>query len=398
MNTLAWALFLAVSWTWCIGMYLPTLMVRDGGVPFFLAFLIPNVLGAASVGWLLRNADRSRRFVEPRRTMMLAFSAVTIAFHAYFLTWRAGLDWNASRPETIGGIVLGASLVGNAIAARRRVDWFPALVTLFFSFALAVLLVAFPIEETGSADHVAVAGLAMVTGLGFLLCPYLDLTFNRACQHARRPAAAFTLGFFVFFLATILVATRGRVVWTPREAPFFAMSSWLSTAAGCHFGAQAMFTCCAHIAAVRRLGIDGGITRELIPEPARPRMLAWVVVPACAGWLIGLAMFAVDAVTADGTLDLPGFASPITPHEFAYRLFLGAYGLVFPAWMLMATRRRADLDPGTLAWTAAACVLAGPFLWLGAVGRDEVWLFPGVGLVLVLAAIRFTLARRPEAA
>ena len=329
---------------------------------------------------------------------MLAFSAVTIAFHAYFIIWRAGLGWTESKPGTIGGIVVGASLVGNAIAARRRVDWFPALVTLFFSFTLGVLLVAFPVGVVGSAELIAVAGLAMVTGLGFLLCPYLDLTFNRACQHARRPVLAFTLGFFVFFLATILIATRGRAIWTPSEAPFFILGSWLDIAIGCHFGAQAMFTCCAHIAAVRRLGVDGGISRELTPETARPGMLPCVIAPAVAGLLIGLAMFAVDAVTTDGTLDLPGFTSPITSHELAYRLFLGAYGLVFPAWMLMTTRRRADLDRGTIAWTTAACVLAGPFLWLGAVGRDEVWLFPGVGLVIVLAAIRFTLTRRPAAA
>ncbi len=387
-RTLGWSVFLAVSWTWCIGMFLPTLMIRDGGVPFFLAFLIPNVLGAASVGWVLRDRDRSSRFVAPRRTMMLVFSAVTIAFHAYFLVWRSGLALQADWPEMLGGVVLGISLVGNAIAVRRRVDWLPALVTLLLSACLAAVLVAFPAGAGGEAAATAVGGLAMVTTLGFLLCPYLDLTFNRAAQNAPSPRAAFTIGFFVIFLATILLVTRGRVLWSPASAPYFISEGWYQASAGAHFGAQAMFTVAAHIAAVRRVATTGEIQTQALGAPAAPRAAAWVAVPIVIGLALGVALFLLAPQASNGEVSLPGFSGPISLHEVGYRVFLGAYGLVFPAWLLMTSRGRRDLDPGTLAWTVAVCALAAPFLWIGAVGRQEEWLYPGVAIVLLGAAVR----------
>ncbi|MEO0631212.1 MAG: hypothetical protein AAFY46_10885, partial [Planctomycetota bacterium] len=56
---LGWAAFLGVSWTWCIGMYLPILMVRDLGLAGYLVFAIPNVVGAAAMGWVLRSPASS---------------------------------------------------------------------------------------------------------------------------------------------------------------------------------------------------------------------------------------------------------------------------------------------------------------------------------------------------
>ena len=44
MATVAWGLFCSNSWTWCIGMYLPVILLRSFGWPGFLAFVIPNVL------------------------------------------------------------------------------------------------------------------------------------------------------------------------------------------------------------------------------------------------------------------------------------------------------------------------------------------------------------------
>ena len=391
-RSLPWALFLAVSWTWCIGMYLPTLMVRDGGLPFFFAFLIPNVLGAASVGWVLRDPERSRRFVATRRTMMLAFTAVTIAFHAYFLVWQSGSALLSSRPERLGGVVLGISLIGNAIAVRRRVDWLPALVTLLISVCFAGVLVAFAPTNAGASDAVAIAGLAAVTSLGFLLCPYLDLTFNRAAQHAKSPRAAFTIGFLVIFTATILLATGGRALWTPRDGLYFITLGWYDLAVGCHFGAQAMFTVAAHIAALRLLRADGAIAHESGPDQRPPRPAVWATAPILVGLLAGLALFFLPGDANERSISLAGFTSPIAGHEVGYRLFLGAYGLVFPVWLLMTSRGHADTARSTLAWTAVACVAGTPFLWVGAVGRDEVWLLPGVALLLVLAAVRYALA------
>ncbi|MDB5302268.1 MAG: hypothetical protein JWO87_3931, partial [Phycisphaerales bacterium] len=45
---LGWGAFLACSWTWCIGMFLPVLLVRDFGEMGWLVFAAPNVVGAAA--------------------------------------------------------------------------------------------------------------------------------------------------------------------------------------------------------------------------------------------------------------------------------------------------------------------------------------------------------------
>ena len=42
---IGWAAFLASSWTWCIGMFLPVLMIRDYGGWGWAVFALPNILG-----------------------------------------------------------------------------------------------------------------------------------------------------------------------------------------------------------------------------------------------------------------------------------------------------------------------------------------------------------------
>src|SRR6266404_3216610 len=53
LNWLGWAVFLAVSWTWCIGMFLPVLLVRDYGLWGWIVFAVPNMIGAAAMGWVM---------------------------------------------------------------------------------------------------------------------------------------------------------------------------------------------------------------------------------------------------------------------------------------------------------------------------------------------------------
>ena len=50
---LGWAAYLACSWTWCIGMFLPVLLVRELGTLGFVIFAVPNVVGAAMMGTIL---------------------------------------------------------------------------------------------------------------------------------------------------------------------------------------------------------------------------------------------------------------------------------------------------------------------------------------------------------
>src|ERR1700683_4886784 len=127
-STLSWAIFLGMSWTWCIGMFLPVLLVRDYGVWAFVVFAVPNVIGAAAMAWVLPDADASRRWVEKPSGAVRWFSTVTVFFHLFFVVW-------------IGPSLLGRAL--QSIAVFRPEEPFPALITVVavaFVFELISLL------------------------------------------------------------------------------------------------------------------------------------------------------------------------------------------------------------------------------------------------------------------
>src|SRR6059058_3078406 len=94
-SSLAWAAYLASSWTWCIGMFLPVLLVRDYGVWGWIVFAIPNILGAAAMGWVIRSPEQSRSIVAVHQPAIVIFSTVTAAFQVFFAAWifqRLGLS------------------------------------------------------------------------------------------------------------------------------------------------------------------------------------------------------------------------------------------------------------------------------------------------------------------
>jgi hypothetical protein len=73
--------------------------------------------------------------------------------------------------------------------------------------------------------------------------------------------------------------------------------------------------------------------------------------------------------------------------ELIYRLFMGFYGLVFPAyvWLVMLPTRRQAQQPARqhLLVFAAVVVLAMPFYWLGFMQQQTIWLVPGLAVVLL---------------
>src|ERR1700677_654567 len=87
LRTLSWAVYLGCSWTWCIGMFLPVILVSEFGNVAWFVFAIPNVIGAAAMGWTLAKPGSSERIVAEHRAACVAFSAVTFAFHLFFLYW-----------------------------------------------------------------------------------------------------------------------------------------------------------------------------------------------------------------------------------------------------------------------------------------------------------------------
>ncbi len=367
MRSLSWALYLACSWTWCIGMYLPTLLVRDAGKAGFLAFLIPNAIGAASVGWLL--AGRAEGFLRTKKPIILAFTAVTIAFHGYWIAWMAGDRILEFPAEFLGGLIFGASVVGNAIAIAGRPRGFAALVTLFFSLLAAAGMLAFPVDAPWLSDSpLDLAGLAAVCVLGFGLCPYLDLTFNKAAIESARPRLIFTLGFIVF-AAALTLFTKGRVLWSEGSPVAIDLDLWTFTILlGAHFGAQTTFTVAAHAEALRttlrtRLRSFSGLWLTLLP--------------ALIGFGIGVAITAGDLVLG------PVSIFEVSLREAGYRAFLGAYGLVFPAWLLLSLGGRDPMARRTLTVLGVTCAIATPFFAYGFLALEQAWILPGIAVVLL---------------
>ena len=110
-----WGAYLACSWTWCIGMFLPALLLRDMGWAGFLIFAIPNVLGAAAMGWVLTSRSDSVRFVEKHASAIEWFSIITLGFHLFWILWLASFVQSALQLPTpywlgIAGLVLGMIL------------------------------------------------------------------------------------------------------------------------------------------------------------------------------------------------------------------------------------------------------------------------------------------------
>src|SRR5437773_2594477 len=87
IKSFLWAFFLACSWTWCIGMFLPVLLVRNWGIWAWIVFAVPNIIGAAAMGFVIRSRAQSEDILINHRPAIAVFSLITIAFHIYFIYW-----------------------------------------------------------------------------------------------------------------------------------------------------------------------------------------------------------------------------------------------------------------------------------------------------------------------
>ncbi len=354
LNILGRALFLACSWTWCIGMFLPVFLIGDFGVWGWVAFAIPNVFGAMAVGLIVKTPERSRAIVERHANAMFVFSIITIAFHLYFL----GQILRVMHPEGNGigtlwwspAFVLVVGLIAVALARLKQRGWMIASVV---TFAISIIAGALMLtRSTGSAlEAPTMIGVFGVGDLvwatpalcfGFLLCPHLDLTFHRTRQEAPgRPGdLAFIFGFCVFFLALILFT----FFYAASFLGFALISSWIAL----HFAAQSAFTMGAHWRELRTRAVP----------------LEFFVV------LAGLAMWA-----------LPW---PVRGFRFGYDMFLFAYALPFPSyvWIVMVPRGW-DHHRAVRVWLWSQ-LPATPLFVAGFLGQMW-WLIP-IAIAIPLAA------------
>ncbi len=307
LSTLSWGLFCACSWTWCIGMYLPIILLRQFGWWGFLAFAIPNVVGCTAVGYVLKRAT-SQQLVQRHGTAMRSFSFVVVVYHMFFLPFAAAaFVWTVPNnvPQALGdhfGLVLAVAVMAAAIGlSRLPTRLWPALAMLTFAFSLA----GFAQLGVGSLGDITWSGqtslgqlvwLAPIFAFGFGLCPYLDLTFHRARGEA--PSRhVFTI--FGLTFAMILVYTCA-----------YAFQTALMPLVAGHIITQSVFTVAAHLREVRTT------------TPKRPQSIITGIV------LVGLLVAALSS--SIHLLD----RNSVVGQEMYLRLLV-FFGLVFPAYVLL---------------------------------------------------------------
>jgi hypothetical protein len=378
-NPIGWAFYLACSWTWCIGMFLPALLLRDFGTAGFLCFAIPNVLGAAGMGFILKDRAASDRVVAAHRPMIQLFSLVTIFFH---LAWLLLVVFPLGQQLGRFSLAIPTLLLFTfafAIAGGPR----SAIVVYIVSALAAVMLFTrgwiVPTPELQQASFEAgrlptahILGLAPACALGFLLCPYLDGTFHlaRAALDRRAAKIAFGLGFGVFFLGMILFTAYYAPVFTPRFTPDAPKPDeravfWLLL----HLCIQASFTIGVHL-------------RELMRLPPGAKTNSPLAKLAVASIFI-TAMMTVSRVIANQKP--PALFDAEGDSLSWYRMFMGAYALFFPAYVwlcMMPGRGRAPSPEQTRVWLLAS-MGATPMMYFAFVERQTLWALPAVALVLI---------------
>jgi hypothetical protein len=351
LSTAGWGIYLSCSWTWCIGMYLPVILLRDLGWPALLAFAVPNVFGAAAFGYVVRSGARSAALIDRHRPAMRWFSITAIAYHAFFCAFLVAIlspdpPWAA---VIAGAAVIAAGLLLSFLPAGS----FPILAVIVYCLSLAVFVALgtahlFPMSARGAQPAERLVWLAPVMAFGFLLCPYLDLTFHRAIDRSpsRHAFAVFAVGFSVMLLLTC--AYRDHIV--------------LAAVPLAHIGAQSAFTAGAHLRELRRRG-----------GPPAGRTLGLALAVAAAAALLVLALG--DDPKSNG--------------EAVYVRFLVFFGLIFPAWVLlfMGPGRPLSLTRRHVLIYAAAMVVSLPFYEAGFL-HGHMWLtaIPLAALLMWAAA------------
>ncbi|MDB5326232.1 MAG: hypothetical protein JWM57_1801, partial [Phycisphaerales bacterium] len=207
------------------------------------------------------------------------------------------------------------------------------------------------------------AGLALVCLAGFIACPYLDLTFHRARQLTSDNDAkfAFGIGFGVFFASMIVLTlfyAQRLSRFDTSEGNFSNIGFWLLAT---HWLVQMTYTVHVHAAELQRQAEsrdDAGMMRSGLG--------LWLAIALAAG--LGMTFGGDHGFAFHGR----SFG------EAGYRIFMSFYGLLFPAYVLLAIgERRVSL----VAWLGISAI-ASPFYWLAFLEGRMPWAIAGVGVIV----------------
>lgn len=360
---LSWAVFLASSWTWCIGMFFPALLYRDFGSVSWWLFTIPNIIGAASVPWILRHESHSADFTRRHDKASFIFSVVTISFQCFFLGWLMScLHW-----EMIAALSAVILIMFHTAKSDRQLRFW-GMAVWFISFSAfifflnrhgAALTLMEPITSNPTLN---LLGLSSVFLMGFAFCPYLDLTFHKARRQFSSGAAklVFGLGFLFFFLIMLIFTSA----YSPSVLHVFFNSNAVLVDAGIgavlvHMALQAAFTAIAH----RRCAI------ELTQAPTNNV----IALTSAAGFLIAL------------LLQRGYVAFGFDARELIYISFIGFYGFMAPTYLWIYTLK--NQPNGIKSFFVATIFLAAPFFTVGFLsGNGKLGYLSLIGFSIVFAS------------
>ena len=365
LRVLVWGLFVTCSWTWCIGMFLPKIMVDRYGGLGFLVFAIPNVIGTVAFGAVVRRPETSRALVRDHGGMMLVFSMVVLAFHAFFLPFVL-INWGGVESVELA-VVIGAAVIAVGAITSILLDGLWWILTLLVAGVTAAAMITahappggFPFATTEpTLGAGALIGLAPIVAAGFLLCPYLDPTFHRALQGAGGPHGF--LGFGVLFPVVI---TFTLIVW---YQPSGTVGGWMLA----HILTQACFTTGMHARELWR--------NDVIRCPRKRTTM--IAAPLIVAGLYPVLMAITDDAPAAGIN--------------TYLRFLVWYGLIFPAYILVFMGRGGRGRPTwrTLLLPCVFMLVMGPFYELGFIEGVSWWLLVPTAVCVWVVARRVVRAR-----
>jgi hypothetical protein len=403
-NVAVWAAFLATSWTWVIGMVLPVLLYPYFHFWGWLAFAVPNVIGAAAVGFFSygKTDEEKEAFIRKHLVMFSVFSVVTILFQFFVVSW---LITRLVGPAALLMYLLLLSMFTRMGRRDRRLDLLTTMGVLILSLAG---LAYFCMEGRPSWQDESFLRLSMsqaknliwlssALALGFLTCPHMDMTLLRARNALEpRPAKwAFGIGFGVLFLAMIVftLAYASGMEMLPAGV---VTGGQVFGIVALHVVLQAAATSALHIGELRR-------------RPVVPGAGLWVALGIAAVAMLALAGLGREVVTDPENMESAtrwtirslGVAiasyQELDQGEVVYRCFLAFYAFIFPsyAWTCMFNAPAGD-ERVSMTRMGVALMLGAAAAGIAAVGffsNDFFWVFPGVVLILVGPGVAKVLER-----
>ncbi|MDA1105472.1 MAG: hypothetical protein O2855_02615 [Planctomycetota bacterium] len=338
LASIGWGLVLTSSWTWCIGLFLPVLLIKLFGWTGFWLFAIPNVIGCTAFGWIV-SGKRGVALARRLRNGIVVFALWTIAFQAFFL---ARLFLDPSVDAGVHGmglaavvIVIGAALTTGASREPSTAAWMlraaagAALGVAAWCLSPASFMV--DVAATPLLGSRAAWAAGPFIALGFLACPLLDPTFHWVRERA---GSAAPFGWFGLFFAATLALTGSMA----------GSGSWhLTPLLGVWVVFQVIFTLVLNARCVEAL--------DAVSAPGAMRRL------------VSLACVAGGAVAAIAWLVARGAGVIENSFDVAYLGFLGAYSTIFPTLVFLGGSNRTAL---LVATSLAAVGLAVPGVFGGA--------------------------------